>query len=203
MNEEPNTTAITRKLVSDDRRVDHTAELFGVHFPMQLEPFVYSIAAKLSADYHGAYWKFHALSNGGFYMSLASERIFNVIGQNGFNGPLSSDALGITACLYPTAICRSAWAPLPRPAGGSITYCASSRCSTPRSRLFWGHRLTLPGRPGDALRFPKVPQNRNALAAKCRPNAARCEELTVSLQGRRISQPGPSCPTATLRIFLG
>jgi hypothetical protein len=45
-------------------------------------------------------WQFHALSNGGFYMAPDGERGFEVSCENGFEGTLSADALGITACLY-------------------------------------------------------------------------------------------------------
>ena len=44
--------------------------------------------------------KFYALSNGGFYMSPISNHSFQVICDNGFEGSLSGDALGITVCLY-------------------------------------------------------------------------------------------------------
>ncbi len=42
---------ITRQLVADDQRTNITADLFGVYFPLQLEPFVYAITSKLSEDY--------------------------------------------------------------------------------------------------------------------------------------------------------
>ena len=91
---------ITRKQVADERRVNHTAEIFGIHFPMQLEPFVYRITGKLSRGYNGGYWEFFTLSNGGFYMAANSRKIFHVISESGFEGDMSADALGITACLY-------------------------------------------------------------------------------------------------------
>ncbi|WP_350134254.1 hypothetical protein [Nitrosomonas sp.] len=35
---------ITRKLVPINQRINHTANIFGVHFPMRFEPAVYRIA---------------------------------------------------------------------------------------------------------------------------------------------------------------
>lgn len=51
-------------------------------------------------DYRGGYWQFYALSNGGFYLAPDSDRLFPVVCENGYEGNLSADALGITACLY-------------------------------------------------------------------------------------------------------
>lgn len=94
------TNAITRQRVSDDRRVNKTAEIFGINFPLKLEPFVYSITKGISSDYNGGYWVFYILSNGGFYMAPDSDSPFNVTCGNGFEDTLSADALGITACMY-------------------------------------------------------------------------------------------------------
>ena len=60
-------TPITRQQLEIDRRVSHTAELFGVHFPMQFEPYVYTVTSGLSRDYRGGYWQFYALSDGGLH----------------------------------------------------------------------------------------------------------------------------------------
>lgn len=94
------THRITLRQVNDDQRVNHTAELFGVHFPMKLEPCVYAFASRLSHEYRGGYWQFYILGNGGFYMAPDSDRLFPVACENGFEGNLSADALGITASLY-------------------------------------------------------------------------------------------------------
>lgn len=81
-------------------RVSFTAKLFGIDFPLRLEPTVFDMAGRLAADYTGGYWQFYALSNGGFYMAPKTETIFHVTCDNGFEGKLSADALGIAACLY-------------------------------------------------------------------------------------------------------
>lgn len=94
------TTNITRTLVSSNQRIQVAADIFGIHFPMRLEPFIYAITDKLAHDYNGGYWEFYTLSNGGFYMVPQSYLPFDVSCENGFEGKLSADALGITVCLY-------------------------------------------------------------------------------------------------------
>lgn len=93
-------TAIIRQLDADDQRTNITADLFGVYFPLQLEPFVYAITSKLSEDYSGGYWHFYCLSNGGFYMAPDSDGKFQVVSENGHECFMSADALGVTACLF-------------------------------------------------------------------------------------------------------
>ena len=93
-------TTVTRVLVPDDQRLIITEKLLGVHFPLQLEPVIYGIKERMAADYKGGYWDFYSLSNGGFYMAPAGDRLHHVICQNQFEGDLSADALGITSCLY-------------------------------------------------------------------------------------------------------
>ncbi len=91
---------IIRSNVAIDQRINHTANIFGIHFPLRLEPVVYHITETIAPEYNGGYWEFYALSNGGFYMSPISNHSFQVICDNGFEGSLSGDALGITVCLY-------------------------------------------------------------------------------------------------------
>lgn len=93
-------SAITCKLIPENRRLSHTEKLFGLHFPMALEPTIYAFADRLSEDYQGGYWEFHELSNGGFYMAPLAETPFNVSSDNGYEGELSGDAFGIVCCLY-------------------------------------------------------------------------------------------------------
>lgn len=79
-------------------RMEHTARLFGVAFPIRIEPSVYLFAERLSPDYQGGYWHFYSLNDGGFYM--APDGNYSVVSDNGFSGTMSGDAFGITACLY-------------------------------------------------------------------------------------------------------
>ena len=91
---------ITSKRIKEDQRIHHTAELFGSNFPMAIEPTIYTFAERLSPTYQGGYWHFYQLSNSGFYMAPDDEEPFLVIADNGFEGTMTADALGITACLY-------------------------------------------------------------------------------------------------------
>lgn len=94
------TATITRKRVDDNQRTECAADIFGIHFPLRLESFIYSVTENLTSEYKGGYWEFYSLSNGGFYMAQNSGSQFHVACENGFEGNLSADALGITACLY-------------------------------------------------------------------------------------------------------
>jgi hypothetical protein len=91
---------VTRELVPEDQRMSITERLFGIHYPLRIEPVVYGITERMSKDYSGGYWEFYTLSNGGFYMAPSGEDVFHVTCDNMFEGDLSADALGITACLY-------------------------------------------------------------------------------------------------------
>ena len=93
-------TTITRKLVSNNQRIKHTADIFGIRFPVNIEPAIYSIAGNIAAEYDGAYWEFYSLSNGGFYMAPSLDKLYAVSCINGYEGKLTADALGIMACLY-------------------------------------------------------------------------------------------------------
>lgn len=94
------TTTITPQRLNDSERIALPAQLFGVHFSLLVEPFVYAITESMSHEYKGGYWQFFKLSNGSFYMAPDSETYHPVACQNGYKGILSADALGITACLY-------------------------------------------------------------------------------------------------------
>lgn len=95
-----NDTTITCQRVADDQRIDHTAGIFGVHFPLRVEPLIYALAESMAPEYKGGYWEFYVLSNNGFYMAPATDRQFQVCCENGYEGCLSADALGIAVCLY-------------------------------------------------------------------------------------------------------
>ena len=86
--------------VSVTERINHTAAIFGINFPVSIEPSVYAITSNIAEAYNGAYWEFYSLNNGGFYMAPYFDAIYQVECENGFEGKLTADALGITACLY-------------------------------------------------------------------------------------------------------
>ena len=80
--------------------MDIVDKLFGIKYVLQLEPTVFRFAEQLATKYSGGYWQFHALSNGGFYMAPRDDTIYSVSCDNGYEGKMTADALGITACLY-------------------------------------------------------------------------------------------------------
>lgn len=98
-------TPITRTLIPEEQRMAHTAQLFGAHFPLVIEPVVYGITERMAEAYSGGYWQFWRLDNGTFYMSPEGDRIYLIRCDNGWSGELSPDALGITACLYAYSHC--------------------------------------------------------------------------------------------------
>ena len=93
-------TSLSSRVVPEAERMACVDKLFGIGYVLKLEPTVFSMAERLAADYHGAYWQFYALSNGGFYMAPQSDTIFDVCCENGFEGKLSANALGLAATLY-------------------------------------------------------------------------------------------------------
>ena len=100
MNMQASPSTVTRELVPEDQRLVVVERLFGMAFPLQLEPVIYGITERMAEDYDGGYWEFWTLSNEGFYMTPSEGRIFHVKCQNMYEGDLSADALGITSCLY-------------------------------------------------------------------------------------------------------
>ena len=97
---QPQLFPVTRKLVPEDRRMAVTERLFGIHFPLKLESVIYGITDRMAEKYSGGYWQMYTLINGGFYMTPSTDDTFNVCCDNQYQGSLSADALGITACLY-------------------------------------------------------------------------------------------------------
>ena len=94
------TPTITNTIVPESERMNIVDGLFGMAYMLKLEPAVFSIAEALAENYKGAYWEFHDLSNGGWYMSPRHDTEFTVSCENGFDGKLSPDAFGVTICLY-------------------------------------------------------------------------------------------------------
>jgi hypothetical protein len=88
-----------RTELTDDARADYTHSLFGLAFPIRLEPTVFAIADRMAPAYRGGFWRFWRLANGGFFMAPDAEDAFEVRSMNGWQGDLSADALGIVCCL--------------------------------------------------------------------------------------------------------
>jgi len=93
------TASISCVRIAEQERINHTATLFGLNFPLKLEPFVYFMANTMCEDYQGGYWEFYTLSNGGFFMAPHTDDLFHVSCENGYEGNLSPTAFGIVCCL--------------------------------------------------------------------------------------------------------
>ena len=94
------TEMITRRTLAEGERADFVHALFGLHFPLKLEPTICTIANRLAEEYRGGFWQFYALPGSGFYMAPDADHDYRVSCANGFEGELSADAFGITVCLY-------------------------------------------------------------------------------------------------------
>ena len=92
--------SITCTVVPEPERLSFVEKLFGLRYVTLLEPTVFDMAGMLAADYSGGYWEFFSLSNGGMFAAPRGDDTFNVCCQNGFEGKLSANALGLTAYLY-------------------------------------------------------------------------------------------------------
>jgi len=91
---------IEAREIPDGERLQILPRHFGRHM-LNVEHAVYSFMRQLSSEYTGGYWSYLELSNGGFYMAPTREKPFNVsVDTNGFEGQMSADAAGITACLF-------------------------------------------------------------------------------------------------------
>jgi hypothetical protein len=88
-----------REIPSDER-----LQILPRHFGRYMLTVEYAVCAfmrKLANQYTGGYWNYFEISNGGFYMAPTHDTPFNVlVDTNDFEGQMSADAAGITACLF-------------------------------------------------------------------------------------------------------
>jgi len=93
-------TETTSIIVPVNQRLEITEKLFGLNFPLTLEPTIFNMTERLCPEYSGGYWHFYTLSNGGFYMAPDIYSPLAVYSDSGWGEMMSTDALGVTACLY-------------------------------------------------------------------------------------------------------
>lgn len=86
--------------IQESQREAHVNDLFGYQFPVKVEPLIYYWADRLSLDYRGGYWEFQHLNNEGFFIYPGSPSQFKVSSENGYEGTMSSEAFGVTVCLF-------------------------------------------------------------------------------------------------------
>jgi len=91
---------IEAREVPNDERMQMLPKHFGRDM-LTVEYAIYAFMRKLAREYTGGYWSFFELSNGGFYIAPECQNIFQIcVETNGFEGTMSADAAGITACLF-------------------------------------------------------------------------------------------------------
>jgi hypothetical protein len=91
---------IEAQKVPDEKRLQMLPRHFGRHM-LTVESAVYAFMRKLSARYIGGYWVYFELSNGGCFLAPQGETSFPIaVEGNGFDGVMSAEASGITACLF-------------------------------------------------------------------------------------------------------
>src|SRR6267154_2667523 len=97
---DPTSQRIEAREVQDTERMQMLPRHFGRDM-LTVESAVYTFMRKLATQYTGGYWTFFELSNGGFYMAPECETTFHIsVHGNSFEGAMSADAAGITACLF-------------------------------------------------------------------------------------------------------
>ncbi|QEY16021.1 antirestriction protein [Cellvibrio sp. KY-GH-1] len=96
----PATSAINAIPVPGHLRMQTLPRRFPGLF-LVFENNVYDHMNKFAKSYKSGYWEFIELSNGGFYMSLKSDKKFFVeIDSNYFEGTMSADAASLVANLF-------------------------------------------------------------------------------------------------------
>jgi hypothetical protein len=92
---------ITATQVAPENRLNTLPTFFPKNY-MQFENIVYTVMDKICGNYTGGFWEFYELSNGGFYMApdMTEPCVISVPFGNGYEGNMSAEAVGITACIY-------------------------------------------------------------------------------------------------------
>jgi hypothetical protein len=85
--------------VPDDARLGTLPRHFGARMVV-VENAIYGFMRNLAPEYQGGYWHLYELSNGGFYMAPEMPSVRLCVAGNGFEGEMTADAAGITACLF-------------------------------------------------------------------------------------------------------
>lgn len=95
------TATIHCNTVAADQRMNFLPRVFGHQYVVRGESAVFNWMADLCPDYHGGFWDFIDLSNGGFYLRLVTDAPMHIaVDGNGFSGTLSPDAASIAATLF-------------------------------------------------------------------------------------------------------
>lgn len=105
------TGTLTATWVSDAQRIHFWPKYFGqVPKWALIEPQVFRWLDRLRDDYHGDFWDFYTLPNGGAFIVPGTEKDYVLFNElNGNEATVSRDAAGVVACLmtYSHHACRT------------------------------------------------------------------------------------------------
>lgn len=91
---------IEKTLISEEDRLDFLPKYLGDHF-FKFETLVYSFMDKFCIGYTGGYWNFYGLSNGGMFMSYATDEECRIVNaMNYFEDTLSAEAASIALNIF-------------------------------------------------------------------------------------------------------
>lgn len=100
MNASSTSMTLSAREIPSAERLKALPRHFDRHM-FHVEHAIYAFMRRLAKKYTGGYWNYYELSNGGFYMAPAQDTPFEInVDTNGFEGSVSADAAGITACLF-------------------------------------------------------------------------------------------------------
>ena len=86
--------------ISEEKRMAFLPRFMGNRM-LTFENAVYTFADKFCDAYHGGYWRFYELSNGGFYIAPQVHSPVRVsVDSNGFEGDVSADGFGVICTLF-------------------------------------------------------------------------------------------------------
>ncbi|WP_018276005.1 antirestriction protein [Teredinibacter turnerae] len=91
---------ITRKMISEKYRGKILPRFIGNPY-LLFEQSIYGYTSHFVEGYQGGFWEFYELSNGGFYMSFASDKTFTFSNpDNYFSETMDADTISIIINLY-------------------------------------------------------------------------------------------------------
>lgn len=111
--------AVTATLIAEGERMGALEAYFpGLGLIMEMR--VYGFMDRMCAAYKGAFWNFHRLSNGGFFMApkLSQEQVDIAWDGNGYQGGMSPEAAGLCATMM--AISHTSFAVDPASAKSAV-----------------------------------------------------------------------------------
>jgi hypothetical protein len=91
---------ISKQLVLGKKRPNFLPKHVKKNY-IQFENILYFLTDSMCHQYNGGYWDFYELSNDGFFLAPASDEKFEIyVDGNGFNGIVSTEALGVIVTLF-------------------------------------------------------------------------------------------------------